>query len=168
VNDFWRMRNHTKFQQSINLNSTIHTIKYYIRLLGNASRNSMNSDMGDFVILFFGMKARPKKVLILFKSFGKCLRWDGLNSTHIKLLKVARIILFVMIFLEEFTSFLSTQNSLYVEIVKVILRTVVKRWCVWLECDSLFLCQTFSPHMTVSWSLKGRWRKCMKTCKTIE
>jgi len=72
------------------------------------------------------------------------------------LLEVAWEMLVVMVFLrgsrgeyiDSFTSFVSIQNYLYVEIMGVILAieiscsTGCKR--VWLECDSALLCQTFS------------------------
>lgn len=39
---------------------------------------------------------------------------------------------------------------------------------VWLECDSSLICQVFSSSETTLWNLKGKWRKCMKSCDAIE
>jgi len=58
----WTMRNHAKFQQSINLDSTIHIIKGYIKLSGNCCEKSINNDMDDFSILkLFDIQARPRQ-----------------------------------------------------------------------------------------------------------
>ena len=39
---------------------------------------------------------------------------------------------------------------------------------IWLECDSSLLCQAFSLFNLIPWSLRGRWRKCIKIYKEIE
>ena len=40
--------------------------------------------------------------------------------------------------------------------------------CIWLECNSSLICQLFSSFNLNPWSLRGRWRKCMRICKEIE
>jgi len=39
---------------------------------------------------------------------------------------------------------------------------------IWLECDSSLLYQAFSSFNLIPWSLRGRWRKCIKICKEID
>ena len=72
----------------------------------------------------------------------------------------------------SFSSFLRVQKYLYVEIMWVIL-AIDLAWskdlkCIWLKCDSSLLCQTFSSFNLIPWSLRGRWRKCVKICKEVE
>jgi len=40
--------------------------------------------------------------------------------------------------------------------------------CIWLECDSFLLCQTFSSFNLIPWFLIGRWKKCIKIYKEIQ
>jgi len=75
-------------------------------------------------------------------------------------------------YIGSFSSFLRVQKYLYVEIMWVIL-AIDLAWsknfrCIWLECDSSLLCQTFSSFNLIPWSLRGRWRKCVKICKEVE
>jgi len=75
-------------------------------------------------------------------------------------------------YISSFSSFLGVQKSLYAEVMGVILAIELawskcfKRIC--LECDSSLLCQAFSLFNIIPWSLRERWRKCIKICKEIE
>ena len=72
----------------------------------------------------------------------------------------------------SFSSFIRIQKSFYVETMGAIL-AIELAWSkdfrlIWLECDSSMLCQAFSSFNLIPWSLRGRWRKCIKICKEIE
>jgi len=74
-------------------------------------------------------------------------------------------------YIGNFSSFLGVQKSLYVEVMRVIL-AIVLAWSkcfrrIWLKCDFSLLCQAFSLFNLIPWSLRGRWRKCIKICKEI-
>ena len=47
------MRNHARFQESLNLDMVIHIIQVYIKLSVNSSKKSMNNDITNFTILKF-------------------------------------------------------------------------------------------------------------------
>jgi len=75
-------------------------------------------------------------------------------------------------YIGSFSSFLRVQKSLYAKVMGVIL-AIELAWskgfkCIWLECDSSMLCQAFSSFNLIPWSLRGRWRKCIKICKEIK
>jgi len=75
-------------------------------------------------------------------------------------------------YIGSFSSFLGIQKSLYVEVMGAIL-AIEFAWSkgfrrIWLECDFSLLCQAFSSFNLILWSLRGRWRKCIKICKEIE
>jgi len=49
----WRMRNYARFQDKIEVSTTISVIKDLTRLVGNSSKASMKNDMLDFYVIKF-------------------------------------------------------------------------------------------------------------------
>ena len=171
----WRVRNHAKFQENISICSAIQTIKGFIKMMGNSSRKHMRNDIVDFTYLkFFYITTRRQKEISPIQVI-----WEFPYITDSAARGCPGFSACVGIFrgssgeyIVSFSSFLGVQKSLYVEVMGVIL-AIEFAWskgfrCIWLECDSSLLCQAFSLFNLIPWSLRGRWRKCIKICKEIE
>jgi len=84
----WWMRNHVRFQKAINIDSTIHIIKKFIRISGNDSNNSMYNNTIDFFILkFFSINTRPENFFSIIQVIRGFLIWYRLKSISILLLQ---------------------------------------------------------------------------------
>jgi len=178
----WRVRNHAKFQENISICLAIQTVKGFIRVMGNSSRKHIRNDITNFSYLkffFYIITCRWKEISpiqVIWEFLH--INWVKVNidgaargcsgfSTCAGIFRGSRCK-----YIGSFSSFLRIQKFLYAEIMGVIL-VIELAWskgfrCIWLECDSSLLCQVFSSFNLIPWSLRGRWRKCIKICKEIE
>ena len=74
-------------------------------------------------------------------------------------------------FVGDFSSFLEFQYSLCVKIMGAILSIEhaidVGYECLWLETNSILICQAFTSTQLVHWFIRGRWNKCLSFVKRL-
>jgi len=150
-------------------------------MTGNDSRKHMHNDIVDFTYLkFFDITTCCRKEISPIRVIWEFpdVNWVKVNtdgatrgclgfSTCAGIFRGSR-----GEYIVSFSFFLGVQKSLYVEVMRVIL-AIKLAWSkdfrrIWLEYDSSLLCESFSSFNLISWSLRGRWRKCIKLCQEIE
>jgi len=174
------MRNHTRYQDKIEVFRAISVIKDLTSLVENLTKSSMKNDMLDFnVIKFFGINTRSGKVLHTLPA-----RWefpspgwvkiniDGAARGYPGLATCGGIFCGSMReFIGAFSVFLEVQNVMVAEFYGVIhaMEEAQKMGLtnVWLECDSALVYVVFIARTNVTWKLRNQWNTCLNYCGKI-
>jgi len=156
------MRNYARFQDKIEVFTTISVIKNLTRLVGNSSKASMKNDMLDFnVIKFFGINTRTGKV---FRPLP--VRWEFPSPGYVKINIDGAVKGYPGlttcggIFHGSMWEFIGV-FFVFLEVQKMGLTNV------WMECDSALVCVAFTTRTNVSWMLCNRWNTCLNYCGKI-